>query len=49
MSELVKVLIEADSEDKGFELCDVFYDQILASFLEKVAASGAVEDARFTL
>ena len=49
MSELIRVLIESDSEEKNFELWDVFYDQILSSFLDRLQIDANVEDVRFTL
>jgi hypothetical protein len=53
MSELVRVLIESDQEDKNFELCDVFYDQIMESFLDRLAVKGSepsnIEETKITL
>jgi protein phosphatase-4 regulatory subunit 3 len=49
MSELIRNLIESDQQDKNLELCDIFYDQIMEAFLERLAVKGSVDQTITTL
>lgn len=50
MSELLRTLLIPSSEDSFYSLCDIFYDQIVESFLEKLnIESVGLEETRLCL
>jgi protein phosphatase-4 regulatory subunit 3 len=50
ISELLRILLSPEEQDSLYELCDVFYDQIMQSFAEKLQVNAVdLEETRLSL